>query len=95
MIKHGEINPLNVFGLRQMGHCPPHFEKVTFDRSTSEKNIINWIYENLSGRFWYGYIGSANHRDGVVTNCVAFEVKSEASYFTLMLDTFNQYDHGF
>ena len=54
MLKHGEINPLNVFGLRRMDHCPPHFEKVYFDLRTSEKHISDWIYEHLIGRFWFG-----------------------------------------
>ena len=60
MLKHGEPNPLNVFGLRKLDHCPPHFERVVFDIKTSEKQITDWIHENLSGRFYLG--------DAVVTN---------------------------
>ena len=31
MIKNGEVNPLNVVGLRQLSHCPAHFETIAFD----------------------------------------------------------------
>ena len=88
MLKHGDINPLNVFGLRELDHCAPHFYRVCFDLKTSEKKIKDWIYENLEGRFWMGdvYIGS------VLQKCVAFEVPAESSYFALLLDQINQAD---
>ena len=91
MLKHGEINPLNVFGLRQMSHCPPHFERVPFDIRTSEKKISDWIYENLSGRFWLGDVFEDGQSDSVSSRCkcVAFEEHSEASYFALNLDQLN------
>ena len=54
MLKHGEVNPLDVFGLRKLDHCPPHFERVIFDLRLSKKDIIDWIYENLEGRFYHG-----------------------------------------
>ena len=93
MLKHGEINPLNLFGLREISHCPPHFSKVTFDLKTSENNIKDWIYENLTGRFWLGDMYSENTSESFqMEKCVAFEVHSEASYFSLMLDTFNTWE---
>jgi len=89
MLKHGEINPLNVSGLRELGHCPPHFCRVTFDIATREKNIKDWVYENLQGRFWAGQV----YDEGATLRyCVAFEINSEASYFSLFLDQFNTYD---
>jgi hypothetical protein len=94
MLKHGEVNPLNVFGLRQLEHCPPHFAQVPFELATSEKQIINWIYENLDGRFYFGdYIFSDD--DGTkMRKCVAFEVHSEASYFSLFLDKVNTWEQA-
>lgn len=97
MLKYGEINPLNVFGLRQLTtHCPPHFEKVVFDIKTSEKRITDWIYENLSGRFWISdvYTGHDNDKPAMC-KCVAFEEKSEASYFALCLDQINVYYNSY
>ena len=49
-----DINPLNVFGLRRVEHRPPHFETLTFDLRTVEKNITDWVFENLHGRFYFG-----------------------------------------
>ena len=87
MLKHGEVNPLNVHGLRRLEHCAPHFEKVFFDSNCWDKTILNWIHENLEGRF---YLGEQLAGALVTRKCAAFERHSEASYFTLMLDTFNR-----
>ena len=92
MLKHGEINPLSVFGLRQMDHCPPHFSRVPFDIQTTEKNISDWIWENLEGRFWLGdYFKNEDDRT-TMCKCVAFELHSEASYFSLFLDKINSWE---
>jgi hypothetical protein len=94
MIKHGEVNKLAVFGLRELDHCPPHFTPVDFDLRPSRKAIVDWIWENLSGRFWCG-----DHyykdEDGTIQMCVrvGFEIAGEASMFALILDTINRYDH--
>lgn len=92
MLKHGEINPLNVFGLRTVNHCPPHFERVVFDLATSEKRISDWVYENLQGRFWIGEVYSTTASATTMSKCVAFEEKSEASYFALFLDKINSWE---
>lgn len=91
MLKHGEINPLDVFGLRQLDHCPPHFEIVTFSLRTNVKNITDWIYENLSGRFYIGdyfaVIEGENKKE--MLKVVGFELHEEASYFGLFLPNIN------
>lgn len=89
MLKHGEVNPLNVHGLRQLDWCPPHFACVEFDSHTSEKTISDWIYENLSGRF---YIGRLDHTFPDPRIVVAFEDHSESSYFSLFIPQINQSD---
>jgi len=92
MLKYGEINPLNVVGLRRLDHCPPHFEKVHFDLRTNEKNISDWVYENLSGRFWFGdsYVQDFENKNVYgLSKCIGFEIKNESSYFILMLDSVN------
>ena len=90
MLKHGEINPLNVFGLRELSHCPPHFYPVKFELKTQEKNIKDWIYENLEGRFWIGDVYELNSNNSAeMQKCVAFENHAESSYFSLFLDKFN------
>lgn len=92
MLKHGTINPLNVHGLRRVNKKPPHFLTITFDlkSSSNEKPICDWIYENLEGRF---YAGPTYKRDELgkpsMSFSVAFEIHSEASYFTMFLDQIN------
>lgn len=94
MLKHGDINPLNVFDLRELKHCAPHFCKVTFDLKTNEKSIKDWIYTNLQGRFWLGDVYTEDESDSYqMVKCAAFEIHAEASYFSLMLDTFNNWEY--
>lgn len=92
MLKYGEANPLTVFGLRQVDHCPPHFTKVEFDLRVNEKVVKDWIWTNLSGRFWmddfYYTIGAAQT---AFRKCAAFEIPGEATMFALILDQINTY----
>lgn len=92
MLQLGEVNPLAVFGIRQLEHCPPHFTVVDFDIRTHEKAISDWIWTNLSGRFYVGnrFVKSAeSDRKVTMVFCAAFEIPSEASYFSLLLDQIN------
>ena len=87
MLKYNEPNMLNIFDLRKIKHCPPHFEKVIFELSfNGEKEILNWIYENLEGRFYSGpYDVVSTDLKLVRKHCIAFESPGEASYFALSL----------
>ena len=111
MLKHGEVNPLNVHGLRELAWCPPHFERVQFDCIIGTNDLTDWIYENLQGRFYIGEVdvpesGASDHvilnqhnisnTTGQVTffpsirqTVAAFEIASEATYFSLLLPQFN------
>lgn len=91
MLKHGEANPLNVHGLRRLTHCPPHFEQVIFTPHVVEKQITDWLYENLEGRFYVGQIDThlTTSRTSQRNILVAFELPAEASYFSLMLASIN------
>jgi hypothetical protein len=91
MLKYSEPNPLNIHGLRQLEHLPPHFTPVFFELYTSERNIENWIWENLEGRFFLNDYHTINETDLKIhiVKCAAFELSAEASYFSLMLNTFN------
>jgi hypothetical protein len=93
MLKHNEANPLAVFGLRELEHCPPHFTRYCFDLKTTEKNISDWIWTNLSGRFWFGDHYFKDPANNVaLQKCAAFEIAGEASMFALMLDQINNRD---
>lgn len=90
MLKLGEVNPLAVFGGRRMGHLPPHFTVVRFDLKTAEKVLTDWIWVNLSGRFYLGdWIYEDDAKNTQMHKCVGFEIPGEASYFSLILDTIN------
>lgn len=96
MLKYGEPNPLAVFGLRELDHCPPHFTTLDFELKTTEKNISDWIWSNLSGRFYYSDHYHKNS-EGVLNMCkrVGFEIPGEASMFALMLDQINRHNYDF
>lgn len=91
MIKHGEVNPLDVFDLRQVSFCPPHFQQIAFDIRTSEKTIRDWIFENCEGRFFLGdMVAPSDSGSGTVMHKVAaFERHNEATYFGLFLPSIN------
>lgn len=90
MLKHGEINPLNVHVLRRMEECPLHFTAIDFELRTSEKHITDWVYENLAGRFWIGDYFSINDAGSITaTKRISFEIGAEASYFGMFLDQIN------
>ena len=92
MLKHNEVNPLAVFGLRELEHCPPHFIQVTFDLKAPEKSILDWIWVNLEGRFYFGDLYYKDDANNVHTQkCAAFEIAGEASMFALMLDQINKF----
>jgi len=96
MLKHGEVNPLAVFGLRRLEHRPPHFVSMPFEARVSDKIITDWIYENLEGRFYLNdeYTVLEKHKlsqpSTQANKVVAFEIPGEVSMFALMLDTINQ-----
>ena len=97
-LKYGDVNPLVVFGLRRVDHCPPHFETILFDNvSGTDKHILDWVWENLDGRFFYGdYYSAADATSKVILQkAIAFEEKSEASLFGLMLSTINSKENLF
>jgi hypothetical protein len=75
-----------------MDYCPPHFTPVKFDLRVAEKQITDWIWENLSGRFYCGdFYEETSNGSLAGQKMIAFEEQGEASYFALVLDTVNQY----
>lgn len=85
-----EINPLNVHGLRRVDFCPPHFARVPFDLYTNEQDIIDWVYTNLHGRFYFGdYISIDGNGKRQMCKLLAFENHSESTYLGLFLDQIN------
>jgi hypothetical protein len=93
MLKLNEVNPLAVFGLRRLEHCPPYFTVVAFNLTSNEKKISDWVWENLTGRFYLGdHYGTGDSGKIEIQKVAAFEQPGEASYFSLILDTINKQD---
>jgi hypothetical protein len=90
MLESGEVNPLAVWGLRRLEHCPPHFTKIEFSCTVTEKEITDWIWKNLTGRFYVGeWYAQSNAAIIEVRKMAAFESGAEASMFALIIDTIN------
>jgi len=90
LLHNQTINKLNAHSLRRVSHCPPHFQKIFFDLGTGEKNITDWIYENLDGRFYAQNMVMLANALSYMSFCVAFESHQEATYFSLFLIQINQ-----
>ena len=87
-----QLNPLNANQLRVLDHCPPHFYAVDFDLTCHPKKITDWVYENLTGRYYFGEVITSGSTSGYgIQKRVAFEIHSEASYFALMLSDINKF----
>jgi hypothetical protein len=84
MLKNREPNPLAVFNMRRLDYCPPHFQTLTFNLATNERDILNWIYENTEGRFYLGRYEPTGQ------SCAAFEIHNECTYFGLFLGQINK-----
>lgn len=79
------ISKFNIFGLRKVKSCPPHFKTVCipykWDTVTS---VEDWIYENLSGRYYIGKNISLDNNSTLQTSVlIGFENHKEASFFLL------------
>jgi len=84
-----DINPLAAARLREVSHIPPHFTISDLSVHIPTEVYRNWIYENLSGRFYLGdrLAESRNHSNIVSIACVAFEDSAENTFFTLSIDS--------
>ena len=92
MLKYNQPNPLNIHGLRELTWCPLHFTRVQFEPYITKKQVTDWLYENLEGRFYVGDIDVPRTPGGKPIDrnlLVAFELPGEASYFSLILANIN------
>jgi len=85
MLEKGKVNPLNVLGLRRVEFCPPYFESTTIIPSYNLNSAIDeWIYSNLSGKYYIGLIVDTSTTSGLKQKMnIAFENPKEMSYFML------------
>ena len=51
-LSRGELNPLDVLGMRKLNFIPEHFTTITITTGfTDIKNIDHWINYNLNSRY--------------------------------------------
>ena len=50
-LKHGEVNPLGIVGMRKLDFIPEHFAKLAVNRNIDVNLLHIWIEFNLSGRY--------------------------------------------
>lgn len=50
-LNKGEVNPLNVLGLRKLHFIPKHFNKMTLSHKVDTKAVEHWIEFNLNSRY--------------------------------------------
>jgi hypothetical protein len=91
MLSTGEVNPLAVWGVRRLYHCPPHFVVIKLSPNTQskEKLMSDWIWVNFTGRFYLGPgwdLLSENEGSPNVTQLTfaGFEIPGEAMLFSLV-----------
>lgn len=86
MLKKNKVNPLNLFEKRRVEFCPPYFESITINPSYNLlKAIDDWIYDNLSGRYYLGKTIDLEEISSSIKSKykIAFEDPKEMSYFML------------
>lgn len=50
-LNRGQVNPLNVLGIRKLSFIPAHFTRVSIDRKIDIKALEHWIEYNLNSRY--------------------------------------------
>lgn len=90
-VRKFQPNPLNLFNLRRVEHCPPHFYAVDFDQVSNDKKISDWIWENLTGRFFLDDAIVLESGNRTIVKRAAFEIHGEATYFALQLPEINKF----
>ena len=50
-LNRGEVNALNVLGLRKLSFIPEHFSKIKIEEKVDIKSLERWISYNLNSRF--------------------------------------------
>jgi hypothetical protein len=87
------INPLNAYNLRRVAYCPPYFVTIQLN-SDHIDSVVDWIYENLQGRFYCGKrnIAASDLIGSITSNrfTIGFELAEEATLFGLSLGTFSK-----
>lgn len=84
-MRGGKINVLNALNLRKVNFPAEHFVYVTINKNSlhSLKNIEEWIYHNLNGRYYVGSTINLVNNSIVYASKIGFENEKEISFFKI------------
>lgn len=88
-MKEFKINPINLCGGRRFEYLPPHIETIEIRSNRgifvfdSKTKIIDWIEENLKGRYFYGTTNKLIDNEIFMCDSIGFEDPYEATLFLL------------
>jgi hypothetical protein len=91
-IKQGKINPLNALDIRKV-HFPAyhfHYTELPKFHPVRLKNLDEWIYHNLNGRYYIGSSISLIDNNITYITRIGFEVEKEISFFKIACPFINQ-----
>jgi hypothetical protein len=84
-LRAGKVNPLNVLDLRRVRFPAHHFHYTIIERYQPAliKQLNEWIYLNMNGRYYIGQGLSLINNQFMYTTKLGFEQEKELSYFKL------------
>jgi hypothetical protein len=83
-MKHLEINALDVLEKRKLDFLPPHLTAISISApSYNSRQIVEWITENLKGRYYFGPTLVLDNGSLRAQEVVAFEDPKEYTMFLL------------
>lgn len=83
-LNRGEINALNVFGVRKLSFIPNHFSRITVSSGVNKHALMHWIEVNLNSRYAVvsKFVLDSNKKIGVQTE-IGLEDPKEITMMTL------------
>lgn len=83
-LNRGEVNPLNVLGVRKLPYVPFHFAKTYTENLKDIYEIDDWIYTNLNSRYCIKKTHKLDKNNKISEVCeIAVEDPKELSMLSL------------
>jgi hypothetical protein len=85
-LSRGELNPLDVLGMRKLNFIPKHFQKITLETGFQDiKKIDQWINYYLNSRYAIEHTLKLNKNTNKITQVtiIGFEDPKEVTMLSL------------
>ncbi len=91
-IRNGKINPLNALDIRRVYFPAHHFHYVKLEKfhPTFLRNLEEWIYNNLNGRYYIDCSLSLIDNNITYITKIGFEIEKEISFFKIACPLINR-----